>query len=568
MSEVRFIVRESERDWSGTMHGSSADRAIAALSADPVTLAELEAACARFAKPSSNRRFLASLSPGLCDEPNDAGIIIIDLVARLVVVDSTYSSPGPTGEVSYHDGQSNTDTWLRYHLAEDWLVISDHGQWRALADERRRERNVHALCDAREGFYGRPLMEYIARETFAAFARRTAIDPTPSEDPSSPLSETDKEIPHDTLKEIHAAWLLTPREDLGGLCPREVALERRAHVSWDLQDQCERWSRLGKAPPGLDKSSLAFRYGGFGIHELVEYYGLVRELISSCWQPLVELSETHSAARRPETLTVGGFLTGEVPRLESVRGQWLESPDPDCHGRTRRSIIDRERSRLPEVMSRHEAIVDADCPCCQMMADMPGPMFWHLDGCNMDDDFAFDIYHRTREEWEEVRRQWEEQSKHFDAEWAERKRLGVTHSSSSAAGEDSVWSSSFSVGGDADVPLGVRLFGIGCKLAELIVDVRNNAVGNFATLQAQQFIDQLNRDFGNLREVLQKSEPSVAEALIAPVMDRFAECLAAVASVRPDLAAKCDSLASSLTKFLDPRPMEPNWDSDDADMPF
>src|SRR5437588_7150518 len=91
MSEVRLVVREAERDWSGTIHGSCADRAVAALSADPVTLDELEASVTRFARPE--RRFFSNLSPGLCEEPFDAGLVIIDLVARLVIVDSTYSSP-------------------------------------------------------------------------------------------------------------------------------------------------------------------------------------------------------------------------------------------------------------------------------------------------------------------------------------------------------------------------------------------------------------------------------------------------------------------------------------------
>jgi hypothetical protein len=65
-------------------------------------------------------------------------------------------------------------------------------------------------------------------------------------------------------------------------------------------------------------------------------------------------------------------------------------------------------------MSGHEAMIDADCPCCQMLADIPGPMFWHLDGSGMDDDFAFDIYHRTREEWEAEQSQWEEHRNRFD----------------------------------------------------------------------------------------------------------------------------------------------------------
>ena len=44
MIQVRLIVRDRERDLSGTCHGSDADRLIAALSAEPETIAELAAA--------------------------------------------------------------------------------------------------------------------------------------------------------------------------------------------------------------------------------------------------------------------------------------------------------------------------------------------------------------------------------------------------------------------------------------------------------------------------------------------------------------------------------------------
>src|SRR5207244_4050793 len=156
-------------------------------------------------------------------------------------------------------------------------------------------------------------------------------------------------------------------------------------------------------------SSHAFRFGGFGTHELVMYYNLVRELLWSCFDGLAELAQA-------ESLTLGDFLSNEISRLEKVRETWLDTPDPEFHGRTPRSIIDRERARLPEAMSSRDAMVDADCPCCQMMADMPGPMFWGLDGSSMDDEFAFDIYHRTREEWEADRREWEEFNRKFEAE--------------------------------------------------------------------------------------------------------------------------------------------------------
>ena len=39
-----------------------------------------------------------------------------------------------------------------------------------------------------------------------------------------------------------------------------------------------------------DTSAHAFRLGGFGTHELVKYYDMVRELLRSCWNELTKLS--------------------------------------------------------------------------------------------------------------------------------------------------------------------------------------------------------------------------------------------------------------------------------------
>jgi hypothetical protein len=552
MSDVRLVIREADRDWSGTIHGSVADRAIAALSADPMTLAELETACARYQKPNPDRPILANLSEGLCDEPFDAGIVVIDLVVRLVLTDSTYSSPESTGDVCYHDGSCATDKWLRYHLAEDWLFIRDHSQWPSAAKERRRERAARPPLDVRAVFYGRPLLEFVARETLATYSRIGVQD--------SP--------PRDAIKDIHAAWLLTPREDLGGHCPRDLAVASCHHLTWDLQDQAERWSLLGHCPPGLEESTFAFRYGGFGTHELVKYYDLVRELLWNCWDRLVELGKVQPDGMGPESPVVGDFLASEVPRLERFRDAWMDAPDPGCHGRTPRSVIDRERARLPEGMSGHDAMADPDCPCCQMLADMPGPAFWHLDGSNMEDEFAFDMRHPTREEWEAEQRKWDEHNKRFNAEWEERKRLGVTGTGFGEPGENAVWSSSYSAGDGEGVPLSVRLFTIGVRLAELITDIRGELAAAPGGPDAQQWIGQLNRDFGNMREVLQNSDPTLADALYRPVIDRFTDSLAGVASSRTDLAAKCESLTNSLSRFLDPQWSESAWDVGDSESPF
>jgi hypothetical protein len=593
MSETRLVVREPGRDWSGNIHASCADRAIAALSAGPTTMDELEAAVARFAKKDPDCRYFVNLSRGLHDEPYDAGLVVIDLVAQLIVVESTYSSPGMDGDIAYHNGRAATDAYVRYHLADDWLISSDADCWRDLAEKRRRDRAAKPLLDARAVFYGRPLLEFIAREVFAAFARRDEIATAvrvvwaeraqkrladkvgvaPAQIEPASLSDeaiTPKTWPgqeeygspfYDTLKEIHAAWLLTPRADLGGACPRAVAQEQRNHLTWDLQDRCQQWSMMRRCPPGLDKSSHAYRYGGFGIHELVLYYEMVRELLWSCWDGL----EAQANGPGFGALTVGDFLATEVERLEKARDHWLDSPGEDCHGHTPRSVIERERARLPEGMSGREAMHDPDCPCCQMMADLPGVGFWHLDGCNMDEGFAFDIYRRTREEWDDEERKREEWDRRFEAERKERERLGITNSMSPEPG--SVWSRSFNVADTADVPFGIRVFGVGCRLAELIVGLRAGCDRDNVPAEAQQHIDQLNRDFGNLREILATNDSSLALALVDPVLDRFAETLATVATARPDLAEQCESLTEEVRELLEPPPEEPEG-RPDFGLPF
>ena len=110
----------------------------------------------------------------------------------------------------------------------------------------------------------------------------------------------------------------------------------------------------------------------------------------------------------------------------------------------------------------------------------------------------------------------EERDRGYEAERPERNLLGVTVLSFGEEGINSVWSSKFSVGDTENVPLGVRLFRTGGYLAELIVNIR----GETDTFEALQFINQCNRDFSNLRELLKTSEPSLIEPLFDPVIKR------------------------------------------------
>lgn len=516
MSYVNLVVRERDRDWSGHMHGSSADRAIAALSADPVTLDELEAAVARFEQPVGGRKFFAGLRPGLDDRHYDAGLVVIDLCARLIASDSTYSFASREGSETFHNGQHATETPVGFHLADDWHIAEEGFDWRGRAERRRAERLARPDIDSRDVFYGQPLLEHIARSCFEL--ARVGLPESPTRHDGRPMAE------YEAIRTAHADWLMTPRDDLGGRSPRQVFFEGKGHVSRDLHDRMMFWTDFNRPAPPVSRESHAYRYAGFGTHELVVYYYLVRGLFWACWSDIA----------KPPTGDLESYLTAEIPRLAGFQEAWLDWANPEFSGHKARSIIDNERRRMPEGGDPHDHIVDADCPCCQMMAELPGVSFWGLDGCNMDGDFAFEIYRETREEWEAEQREYEEFSRQSDARRAEEERLGTD--------ANRVWKSSFSADNLNEQPLHVRLFGIGGHLAELIEDLRPDA-------DSQATIDGLNRAFGNLRDILQSEDANRTDALFDPVLDRFNDLLTEVANARLDLMPKCDSLRETLATF-------------------
>jgi hypothetical protein len=97
-------------------------------------------------------------------------------------------------------------------------------------------------------------------------------------------------------------------------------------------------------------------------------------------------------------------------------------------------------------------------------------------------------------------------------------------------------------------------------LAELTVDLKE-------PVENRPLIDRLHRDFGNLRDIIQGGDLARAEALLQPVLDRFAESLAEVVSARDDLRAKCEDLEARTRRILEPARIERS-PRDPEDYPF
>ena len=395
MSEVKLNLVDDGNTLVGEVHGSFADRCVAALSAEPETLDELASALPRYQRLQDELGpFVAFQSTSSVDpNPWDAGLVVIDLAARIVLSDSTYSAPGPEGEVDYHDGTKATDCPIHYRLPDDWLFVNSIEAYRWSRDRRCEARRATLPLDTRAVLYGYPLLDFIVAS-------------------SVELSEADEscngasELLANQISAIHARWLTTPRADLRGQWPRDVLLERRELIDFDLHTRALQWSFQGEGPPCLSRDSFAFRFGGFGTHEWVVYYDLIRQLL---W------SAAGIDCRNRETA---------ISELEKMKTSWLESHCDDYDGRVPAIIVENERKRLPQTMSAKEMIIDENCEWCRMSAqDLEmglGPGFWYLDGSGMDEGFVFSHF-RTLAQWEAEQTEWEEFTRKFEREQEKRK---------------------------------------------------------------------------------------------------------------------------------------------------
>ncbi len=388
MSEVNLTILEHTRATQGEIHGSVVDAVIAALSAEPETIPELEAALERYQKPCDGEnpfgRFRQHLPTEIDLQPWDAGLVVVDLAARIVASESTYSAPCQQGEVRYHDGHKATEVPLYYRVPDDWLFLYSIDEYRDVRSKKLQERLANPPLDIHSFLYGPVLSEFIVNECLNAQA-------SPQGTSTDDSAESFKPGFAKAIAAIHADWLMTPRDELRGQSPREVMLAKREFIDFDLHTRMLQWSFLGEGPPCLAPDSYAFRYGGCGTHEWVVYYDLLRHLLVECWHRAMEIKEID--------------LTSEINLLEKSKRSWLSLPQLDFDGRIPSLIIENERRRLPIVVSSHE-VLDENCPLCQMIADDSemgfGPTFWHLDGCNMDNEFVFSLC-RTRDEWEAER---------------------------------------------------------------------------------------------------------------------------------------------------------------------
>ncbi len=364
MSEVRLNILDPYRAIHGLVHGSEIDYVVAALSAEPTTIEELQRAIVRFAKPDAGRQPFEFFTAGIDEKPYDAGIVFLDLAARVMASESNYSNIELGGYVYYRDCGNQTDVRVAYEAPRDWILLNSIAEYGPLCAARREQNAATPPLDTRAVLYD-AVTDYIVRECLAA-------------------RDSGQEDP---IVAIHARWLVTPREDLRGQSPRAVLLLHRDFIDADLRSRENQWSRLGKPAPCLDPASAAYRFGGFGTHEIVVYYDLVRFLITQCWEH-VNRNRNISPA-------------DEVARLDKAKSKWLMRPEEDFDNKNAAYIIECERKRLPLLAPDDDMGIDKNSPLGRILAGKVGPAFCHFDGSHIEDEYPFSPW-VDEDSWEEV----------------------------------------------------------------------------------------------------------------------------------------------------------------------
>ena len=229
--------------------------------------------------------------------------------------------------------------------------------------------------------------------------------------------------------QVHRDWLMTPRDDLGGLMPRQLlhgAIEWSDRVTWGQR------LRLmdGESVSAIPNDWSDFPTAPMGSQEMCLYFDLCRKVIEASWFWCA------SADRKLEHAKATHSSTQLATFLRNIRDEWLHNSFEG--GSPPSFIIECGRRRVPrgtgiaihgiENVHDEKHFTECDCPICEMMADGSfGIGFTSIDGhhLELDDEFAFSMI-ETREGWEKQQQDYADFSAEMDRRRAECEAHGDT----------------------------------------------------------------------------------------------------------------------------------------------
>ena len=455
MALVDVLLSDPHRSLRGQVSPLFARAIVAALSANPTTLVELDLALSRFAKRIGDRSLLEDFDPVILNCPTHAttgqpgptpgdsarsqaavptGVavlsapagtavagalaseavtswhqgpslaaervsiaathlpaamvpqsgLLIDLPARVVVAQGLGFRVEAADRVTYVEDNPDREVVTRYSLGPSWTLLPDgfaadsvrhpNGvatEWLRLVAQQRKIRASLLRVDDQAVLYDR-LLDFLAEALL-----------------SDRFQDSD-----DPIRDIHAEWLLTPRADLFGACPRDLLIGRRTEVDDEISVREWEWTVLKECPAPLPADSEAVRESGHGTKEYAIYYEMIRHLLAEGWSRIDERGQL-----TPSSL---------AERLRQWRDEWLDCPGyddvPNC---TPRWVIEQERRRIPWLVEAHDQFHDPDCPICRWSREQTGPSFHQIMVCHEEEGFAFSFLD-SEEVWKVLARSYDD----------------------------------------------------------------------------------------------------------------------------------------------------------------
>jgi hypothetical protein len=444
-SDTRRLVRQREtkifaqvadesQTLAGVINQEDAWLLLAALSADPESLEEVEAAIGHLRSEEVCQPAMAEngvlgleslgmqiqtarVDPSGCD-------LAIDLPGRTVVVSRLWAEscgesvqrPGSaknrdriddglkmlrSGAVLVDRVGQDRPVRLPYHIDPRWEVTIGRNDWDQTVRQRRALAAQDPIPSFRRILYGSAMRQFLAEELWNLSSSRQEA----SRDPVEGSNDVDGAVAGPQGKEeaislIHQKWLLRRREDLGYRSPRQVMTEAIGAVDAMMEDRQIAWSATTRQPASVPRASRAFREALFGSNEWILYYDLVRCLLELGWHwidgSLQELERDDGkkdpCSSSPSLEAEPKSLEGLARWMEQLQRCWMEDPQPHLLDRSPREVIERERRRLPDAVPvDQQDWFSCDCPMCQWMKEEKAITFWRMDECHMEDAYAFQI---------------------------------------------------------------------------------------------------------------------------------------------------------------------------------
>ena len=386
---VVVIVEEDGYRLGETLDEEAALTLVAVASEDPVCWDDVVAYWPRYRTPPVPE-FADSLALERVDFAAARGTldrheswVVIDLVRRRIITGREMEPIGRDQAFAMVVEESGQQHWpLSIHLSPWWEMV-EHADPGVM--DRDRETPLSVPRVNREVLFGAAMLEDLARRI---------LDFVESEEWRASGASEKVRVRYDFTVRVHRDWLMTPRQDLAGLMPRQML-----HGGVDWLDRVIWAQRLRFEDRGeivaVSTSVSGYDEAPMGREEVVMYFDMCRELIGAGWEWCVaqgiKLQDISGRLRREHELVA--FLTG-------VKDEWLMSPFEG--GSPPRFIIECSRRRVPRGagvaiagMTERESEtheIDCDCPICNMMADGTfGTAFAGIDGhhLELDDEFAF-----------------------------------------------------------------------------------------------------------------------------------------------------------------------------------